>query len=127
MRRAHPDKRSRPPCTAGLRIPAEDWPTIVSRAEREGLRPIAADYDVSPETIRAILHRAGHEKLLADAGRRQALAAATPLPPPTLGKIPAARHAEVRDLRQRHTQAAVATMFGVSQATIWRITRRTTE
>jgi len=46
------------------------------------------------------------------------------LPPPTPAKIPAARHAEVRALRHRHTQAEVATMFGVSQATIWRITRQ---
>jgi hypothetical protein len=45
------------------------------------------------------------------------------LPPPAAAKIPAARHAEVRGLRRRHTQAVVATMFGVSQVTIWRITR----
>ena len=101
-----------------------DWPAIVARAESEGLRPIAANYGVSPETIRAILRRAGHADLLADGTRRRALEIAVPLPPPATAKIPAARHAEVRDLRRRHTQAEVAALFGVSQATIWRITRR---
>ena len=104
-----------------------DWPAIVARAVSEGLRPIATSYGVSPETIRAILRRAGRADVLADADRRQILAAAAPLPPPTPAKIPAARHAEVRALRRRHTQAEVAALFGVSQATIWRIARRATE
>jgi transposase len=102
----------------------EGWPAIIARAEGEGLRPIAASYGVSPVTIRAVLRRAGCAELLADSTRRRALETAAPLPPPAQAKIPAARHAEVRALRRRHPRAAVATVFGVSRATIWRITRR---
>ena len=105
-------------------LSSADWPTIVTRAEREGLRPIAASYGVSPETIRAILRRTGHAALLTNAHRRRTLETAAPLPPPAPAKIPAARHAEVVTLRLRHTQAEVAALFRVSQATIWRITRR---
>ena len=104
----------------------EDWPAIVARAEGEALRPIAADYGVSQETIRAVLRRAGRADLLADVGRRRSLEAAAPLPPPAPAKIPQERHAEIVILCQRHTQAEVAAIFGVSQATVWRIVRRAT-
>ena len=81
LRRAHSGTRPFPPRTAGPRISAEDWPAIIARVEREGVRRIAAAYGVSPETIRAILRRAGHAELLADGNRRRALETATPLPP----------------------------------------------
>ena len=127
LRRAHAGKRPGLRHTAGPRIAAEDWPAIVARAECEGLRPIAAVYGVSQETIRATLLRAGRADLLADVGRRRSLEAAAPLPPPAPTKIPKERYADVALLCQRHTQAEVAAMLGVSQATIWRITRRATE
>lgn len=85
---------------------------------------IAADYGVSPETIRAVLRRAGRADLLADAGRRRALECAAPLPPPAPAKVPKERYVEVALLCQRHTQADVAAMLGVSQMTIWRIVRQ---
>ena len=42
-------------------------------------------------------------------------------------KIPKERYGKVDLLCQRHTQAEVAALFKVSQAAIWRITRRATE
>jgi len=124
LRRAHPSTLPRPPRTAGPRIPAGEWPSIIARAEREGLRPIAADHGVSPETIRAILRRAGRADLLADNDRRRTLEAGAPPPPPAPAKIPRERYGEVALLCQRHTQAEAAALLGVSQATIWRIVRQ---
>ena len=49
------------------------------------------------------------------------------MPPPAPMKIPKERYGEVVLLCQRHTQAEVAALLGVSQATIWRITRRAAE
>ena len=105
---------------------SDDWPAIIARAEREGLRPIAAVYGVSQETIRATLLRAGRADLLADVGRRRSLEAGAPLPPPAPAKIPKERYAEVVMHCQRDTQANVAAIFGVSQMTIWRIVRHVT-
>ncbi|HET8629861.1 MAG TPA: transposase family protein, partial [Thermomicrobiales bacterium] len=51
------------------------------------------------------------------------LAAAAPPPPPAPRKVPRERYGEVARLCQRHTQAEVAAMLGVSQATVWRIVR----
>ena len=124
LRRAHPDKRPRPSRTADARISVGDWPTIIARAECEGLRPIAADYGVSQETIRAVLLRAGRANVLTDVERRRALETAAPLPPPAPMKVPKERYGEVAQLCQRHTQAEVAALLGVSQATVWRIVRR---
>ena len=107
-------------------LSSADWPAIVARAESEGLRPIAASYGVSPETVRAILRRAGRADPLANAERRRILEGAAPLPPPAPAKIPKDRYAEVARLCQRHTRAEVAAMSGVSQATVWRIARRVT-
>ncbi len=44
--------------TAGTRtrqIPEAHWPDLVERARSEGLRSIARDFDVSHETVRAVL------------------------------------------------------------------------
>ncbi len=106
------------------RIPEERWPEIVARAEQEGLRCIAHDFGVSHEAVRAVLRAAGRADLLADAERTYRLAAAAPPPPPARAKVPKDRHKEVVLLCQRHTQADVAAMLGVSQATIWRIVSR---
>jgi hypothetical protein len=70
--------------------------------------------------VRAALRTAGRADLLEDPGRRR-LEATAPAPPPPPRKIPLGRHDEVRRLCERHTQAEVAALFGVSQATIWRI------
>ncbi len=105
-------------------IPEERWPEIIARAEHEGLRKIARDFGVSHEAVRAVFRAAGRADLVADAGRAHRLAAAAPPPPPARAKVPKERHKEVALLCQRHTQADVAAMFGVSQATIWRIVRR---
>jgi hypothetical protein len=102
-------------------IPAADWPALIARAEREGTRRLAHDLGVSHEAVRAALGAAGRADLLTDTGRRRRLAATAPAPPPLPRKIPLERHAEVRRLCERHTQAEVAALFGVSQDTIWRI------
>lgn len=43
--------------------------------------------------------------------------------PPAPRKVPRERYGEVARLCERHTQAEVAALLGVSQATIWRIVR----
>ncbi len=105
-------------------IPEDRWAEIVARAEREGLRPSARDFGVSHEAIRAVLQAAGCTDLLANVERKHRLAAAIPSPPPARCKISKERYGEVILLFQRHTQAEVAAMLGVSQATCWRILRR---
>ena len=105
------------------RIPEERWPEVIARAECEGLRQIARDFGVSHEAVRAVFRAAGRADLVADAGRAHRLAAAAPPPPPARAKIPQERYGEVTLLCQLHTQAGVAQMLGVSQATIWRILR----
>ncbi|MDP9372586.1 MAG: helix-turn-helix domain-containing protein [Chloroflexota bacterium] len=102
-------------------LPPTCWPDIVRRAEHEGLRAIARDYGVSPHAVRTVLRKTGHAHLLNDEARRQRLTARVPLPPPAPAKIPRDRYGEVVLLCQRHTQAEVAALLGVSQATIWRI------
>jgi plasmid maintenance system antidote protein VapI len=102
-------------------IPEEDWPALIERAEREGVRALARDLGVSREAVRSALRAAGRADLLADLARRRLLEATAPPPPAPPRKIPLERHAEVRRLCERHTQAEVAAMFGVSQDTIWRI------
>ena len=87
----------------------------------EGVRTVARDLGVSHEAVRAALRAAGRADLLADADRRRRLESAAPAPPPPPRKVPLERHAEVRRLCERHTQAEVAALFGVSQDTIWRI------
>ena len=44
-------------------IPAKEWPNVVRRVceHHDSLRQVAADYGVSPETVRRLL-RAAHEK-----------------------------------------------------------------
>ena len=106
------------------RIPEERWPEVIARAECEGLRKIARDFGVSHEALRAVLQAAGRADLLADARRTHRLAASAPPPPPARAKVPKERHGEVVVLCQRHTQAEVAEMLGVSQATIWRIVQQ---
>ena len=107
-----------------LSIPVERWPEIIVRAEQEGLRRIARDFGVSHEAVRAVLRAAGRADLVADVGRAYRLAAAAPPPPPARAKVPKDHYQEVALLCQRHTQAEVAAMLGVSQATIWRIVRQ---
>ncbi|MDP9375373.1 MAG: hypothetical protein M3Q65_23570 [Chloroflexota bacterium] len=102
-------------------IPETRWSEIVARVKHEGLRRIARDFGVSHEVIRTVLQAAGRTDLLADAEHRYRLAAAAPPPPPAQHKIPKERYGEVVTFCQRHTQAEVAAMLGVSQATIWRI------
>jgi hypothetical protein len=102
-------------------IPEADWPAIVARAEHEGTRPIARDLGVSHEAVRSVLRAAGRADLLADPARRQWLEGTAPPPPPPPRTIPLEQHPEVRRLCERHTQAEVAAMFGVSQNMIWRI------
>ena len=97
---------------------------ITERARHESLRDLAAEYGISPEAIRAALREAGRAHLLEDPGRRRRLAARAPLPPPAPAKVPQERHAEVVLLCQRHTQAEVAALLGVSQTTVWRILQR---
>ena len=121
---SHPPEPTPPPHYVVPRptsLPAEQWPEIIARAECEGIRPIAHDLGVSHETIRALLRAAGRADLLEGADRHQRLAAAAPPPPPPPRKIPLEHHPEVRQLCERHTQAEVAALFGVSQMTIWRI------
>ncbi len=108
-------------------VPPECWPEVVERSRDESLRALARAYGVSHNAIRTVLVKTGHAHLLHDEGRRQRLAAYVPLPPPAAPTIPRERHGAVAPLCQRHTQAEVATMLGVSQATIWRITRRATK
>ncbi len=93
------------------------------RAERESLRTIARDYGVSHNAVRTVLRKTGHRHVLQDEVRQRELAAAVPPPPPAPRWVPKERYGEVVMLCQRHTQAGVAAMFGVSQATIWRIVR----
>ncbi len=102
-------------------MPPERWPEVVERARDESLRQLARAYGVSHNAIRTVLVKTGHEQLLHDEGRRLQLAAQVPLPPPATGKIAQERYGEVALLCQRHTQADVAEMLGVSQATVWRI------
>jgi hypothetical protein len=102
-------------------IPNEQWPAIIVRAEHEGTRSIARDLGVSHVGVCAALRAAGRADLLADPGRRRRLEATASTPPLPTRKIPLERHAEVRRLCERYTQAEVAAMFGVSQDTIWRI------
>ncbi len=99
----------------------EHWPEVIERARSESLRALARAYGVSHNAIRTVLVKMGHAHLLHDEGRRQRLAAQVPLPPPAAPKITRERYAEVVLLCQQHTQADVAVMFGVSQATVWRI------
>jgi transposase len=106
------------------RIPKDQLPALVTRVEREGLRPVAQSLGVSHETLRATLVAGGYEALLADVGRKRRLASAASPPPPAPRKIPDERYAEVATLCQRHTQAEVAALLGVSQTTVWRIVRR---
>ena len=108
-------------------MPAERWPEIIERARDESLRALARAYGVSHNAIRTVLVKTGHAHLLHDEGRRQRLAARVPFPPPAAPKVPEERHAEVALLCQRHTQAEVAALLGVSQATIWRVVRRVSE
>jgi hypothetical protein len=96
-------------------------PALIARAERESLRSIARALGVSHEAVRTALRAAGRADLLADLARRRRLKAAAPAPPPPPRKSPLARHAEVRQLCARQPHAAVAALFGVSQATSWRI------
>ena len=105
-------------------MPLERWPEVVERAHDKSLRAIARAYGVSHNAIRTVLVKTGHAHLLHDEGRRQRLAARVPFPPPAAPKVPEERHAEVALLCQRHTQAEVAVMLEVSQATIWRIVQR---
>ncbi|HET8630693.1 MAG TPA: transposase family protein [Thermomicrobiales bacterium] len=65
----------------------------------------------------------GRADLPDDPARRRRLAAAAPPPPPAPRKVPRERYGEVARLCQRHSQAEVAAMLGVSQATVWRIVR----
>ena len=102
-------------------VPEADWPALVARAEHEGVRSIARDLSVSHEAVRAALRAAGRADLLEDTSRRRRLESTAPPPPPPPRKIPLERHAEVCQLCERHSQAEVAAMFGVSQGTIWRI------
>ncbi len=111
----------RGPSTA---VPPERWPEVVERARDESLRTIARAYGVSHNAIRTVLVKTGHAHLLHDEGRRQHLATQVPLPPPAAAKIPRERHGEVALLCQRYTQAEVAAMLGVSQATVWRIVQQ---
>ncbi len=108
-------------------MPPDRWPEIIERAPCESLRAIARTYGVSHNAVRTVLVTTGHAPQLSDEGRRQRLAAQVPLPPPAAPKIPKERHAEVLMLCQRYTQAEVAEMLGVSQATVWRIVRREAE
>ena len=105
-------------------MPLERWPEVVERAHDESLHAIARAYGVSHNAIRTVLGKTGHAHLLRDEERRLRLAAQVPLPPPATGKIAKERYGEVAWLCQRHTQAEVAAMLGVSQATIWRIVQR---
>ena len=102
-------------------VPPERWPEIVERARGESLHALARVYGVSHNAIRTVLVKTGHAQLLHDEGRRQRLAAHVPLPPPAAAKIAKERYLEVALLCQRHTQAEVAALLGVSQATVWRI------
>jgi hypothetical protein len=102
-------------------LPEAEWPAIIARAEHEGTRPIARDLGVSHEAVRSVLRAAGRADLLQDMSRRQRLAATAPPPPPPTRTIPVEQHPEVRRRCERHTQAEVAAVFGVSQNMIWRI------
>jgi hypothetical protein len=102
-------------------VPPEHWPEVVERAHDESLRAFGQAYGVSHNAIRTVLVKTGHAHLLHHEGRRLQLAAQVPLPPPATGKIAQERYGEVALLCQRHTQAEVAALLGVSQATIWRI------
>ncbi len=108
-------------------MPAERWPELIERAPDESLRALARAYGVSHNAIRTVLVKTGHVQLLNDEGRRRRLAAQIPLPPPAAAKIAKARYAEVALLCQRHTQAQVAALLGVSQATVWRIVHQAKE
>jgi Homeodomain-like domain len=105
-------------------VPPDRWPEVVERARGESLRALARTYGVSHNAIRTVLVTTDHAHLLNDEGRRQHLASQVPLPPPAAPKIPTERHSEVVVLCQRHTQAEVAALLGVSQATVWRIVQR---
>ena len=105
-------------------MPPERWPEIIERAPDESLRALVRAYGVSHNAIRTVLVKTGHVYLLSDQGRRQRLAAQAPLPPLAAAKIPRERHGDVLTLCQRHMQAEVAAMLGVSQATVWRIVQR---
>ena len=105
-------------------MPAERWPEIIERAPDESLRTLARAYGVSHNAIRTVLVKTGHVHLLQYEGRGQRLAAQVPLPPPAAAKITREGYAEVVLLCQRHTQAEVAKMLGVSQATVWRIVQQ---
>jgi hypothetical protein len=102
-------------------VPPELWPEIVERIRGESLRSLAQAYGVSHNAIRTVLVKTGQAHLLHDEGRRQHLAARVPLPPPAAAKIPKEHYWEVALLCQRYTQAEVAALLGVSQATVWRI------
>src|SRR5437764_14587279 len=58
MRRERPatPKQQRP------HIHPADWPTIAERARFESLRDLAVEYDVSHETIRAVVRRAAEQR-----------------------------------------------------------------
>jgi hypothetical protein len=105
-------------------VPPERWPEVLERARGESLRTIARAYGVSHNAVRTALVAAGCEHVLKDQSRRQQLAARVPLPPPAPAKFPKERYREVVLLCQRHTQAEVAAMHSVSQATISRVVQQ---
>jgi hypothetical protein len=107
-------------------IPEDQLLIVAIRVEQEGLRLVARSLGLSHETLRTALVTAGYEALLADAGRKHRLVSAAPPPPPAPAKIPKDRYPEVVTLCQRHPQAEVAALLGVSQTTVWRIARQAT-